>query len=90
MRGYSWGMSDADPAARGGSGAVLAPGVLLVLAGVFSAVTVGCLVLVAVDLMVGRPVSGDLYVAGLNGVLAAIFWVWRVRARRRGPGSAVR
>jgi hypothetical protein len=83
-------MSDADPAGQGGSGAVVSPKVLLVLAMVFSAVTLGCFVLVAVDLTVGRPVSGDLYVAGLNGVLAVVFWVWRTRSLRRDAGSAPR
>lgn len=83
-------MSDADPAARGGRGAVLTPKVLLVLAGVFSAVTLGCLVLVTVDLMVGRRVAGDLYMAGLNAILAAIFRAWFLRSRARGSGAGPR
>jgi hypothetical protein len=95
MRRYSWGMSNADRAARDGSGKAspaggLPPKVLLVLAGVFSAAALGCLVLIGVDLSIGRPVSGDLFIGGLNAILAVVFWAWFVRSRGRGPGSGPR
>ena len=53
--------------------------VFLVLAIVFSATAVGSLALVAVDLVIGRPAAGDVFIAGLNGAMAAVFWVWRAR-----------
>jgi hypothetical protein len=56
------------------------PKVLLVLAVVFSAAALGSLVLIAVDLATGRPAAGDVFIAGLNGAMAAVFWVWRSRA----------
>ena len=52
---------------------------LLVLAVVFTVSFLGMLVLVAVDLAVGRPLAGDLFVAGLNGAVAAALWALRVR-----------
>ncbi|WP_211880027.1 hypothetical protein [Pseudarthrobacter albicanus] len=85
-------MREADPAARDGNGAAggLPPKALLVLAGVFSAAALGCLVLIGVDLSIGRPASGDLFIGGLNGVLAAVFWAWFVRSRPRGAGADLR
>jgi hypothetical protein len=50
-----------------------------ILAVVFTAAAAGCLVLVALDLVIGRPAAGDLYLAGLNGVVAAVLWRWRSR-----------
>jgi hypothetical protein len=44
---------------------------------VFTAAAAGCLVLVGLDLWVGRPAAGDLYLAGLNAGIAAVFWRWR-------------
>jgi hypothetical protein len=63
------------------------PKVLLVLADVFSATALGCLVLIGMDLSIGRPVSGDLFIGGLNAILADVFWAWFVQSRGRGPGS---
>ena len=62
-------MRDADPAARDGSQTASHSGrlpsqALMVLAGVFSAAALGCLVLIGVDLSIGRPVSGDLFTGG--------------------------
>ena len=54
---------------------------LLVLAVVLSAVALGSLVLVGVDLAIGRAAAGDLFIAVLNGVMAAVFWMWRSRGR---------
>jgi len=51
----------------------------LALAIVFTAAFVGALALVAVDLVVGRPLAGDLFVAGLNGAVAAALWALRAR-----------
>jgi hypothetical protein len=62
----------------------------MVLAGVFSAAALGCLVLIGVDLSIGRPVSGDLFTGGLNAILTAVFWAWFVRSRGRGQGAGPR
>ena len=51
----------------------------LALAVVFTVAFFGALALVAVDLAVGRPLAGDLFVAGLNGAVAAALWVFRAR-----------
>jgi hypothetical protein len=78
-------MSDADPASVGAReharAALLPRRVLLVLAVVFSAVALGLLVLVGVDLAIGRPVRGHVFMAGLNGEMATVFWMWRSRGR---------
>lgn len=63
------------------NGEALPRRVLLVLAVVFSAVAVGSLALVCVDLAIGRPAAGDVFIAGLNGAMAAVFWLWRSRWR---------
>ena len=83
---YSEGMSDADPSRTNGRAArpgraVLPRKVLLVLAVVFSGVAVGSLVLVGVDLAIGRAAAGDLFISVLNGATAAVFWLWRSRGR---------
>ena len=77
-------MNDADHTGTNGrvgrpGGAWFSPKVLLVLAVIFSAAAAGCIVLVAVDVAIGRPVAGDAFVAGLNGCMAAVFWIWRSR-----------
>jgi len=78
-------MSDADPASAGAReharAAVLPRRVLLVLAVVFSAVALGSLLVVGVDLAIGRAPAGDVFIAGLNGAMAAVFWMWRARRR---------
>ena len=51
----------------------------LAMAVVFTAAFLGALALVAVDLAVGRPLAGDLFVAGLNGAVAAALWALRAR-----------
>ncbi|SEQ79956.1 tetratricopeptide repeat protein [Arthrobacter sp. OV608] len=61
--------------------------ILLVVAVVFSTAALGCIVLIGLDLSVGRPISGDLLIGGVNGILAVVFWVWHVRSRRRRPGA---
>jgi hypothetical protein len=55
---------------------VFLPRSLLIVAVIFSFATLGALVLVVVDLAVGRPVAGDLFIAGLNGAAAVVFWKW--------------
>ncbi|MFM9432937.1 hypothetical protein ACFDR8_003856 [Arthrobacter sp. MP_2.3] len=78
-------MSETEPdslAAREKARAAVLPlRVLLVLAVVFSAVAVGSLVLVGVDIAVGRSAGGDVFIAGLNAVMATVFWRWRSRGR---------
>lgn len=44
----------------------------LIVAVVFSFAALGALVLVVVNLAVGRPVAGDLFIAGLNGAAAVV------------------
>ena len=58
---------------------MLLPRMLLIGAVIFSVVFLGALALVAVDLTVGRPLAGDLFVAGLNGAVAAALWALRAR-----------
>jgi hypothetical protein len=53
-----------------------------VLAVVFSVAAGASVVLVAVDLIVGRPAAGDIYIAVLNSAVAAACW-WMASASRR-------
>lgn len=41
---------------------------------VFTVAAVGSMVLVAVDVTVGRPASGDVFIAFLNGLTAVMLW----------------
>jgi len=54
-----------------------------ILALIFTAAAAGCWVLVAVDLVVGRPAGGDVFIAALNTVAAAAFWWMAVTSRQR-------
>lgn len=54
---------------------------LLVLTVFFSAVVLGSLVLAGIDLAIGRPAAGDLFIAGLNGAMATVFWTWQSQRR---------
>ena len=47
---------------------------LRLLAVVFTIAAVGSLALVVTDLLIGRPPAGDLFIAGLNAVAAAVLW----------------
>lgn len=47
---------------------------LRILAVVFTVAAVGSLALVAVDLIVGRPAAGDVFIAVLNSVVAVVLW----------------
>jgi len=58
---------------------MLLPRMLLIGVVIFSVVFLGALALVAVDLVTGRPLAGDLFVAGLNGAVAAAPWALRAR-----------
>jgi hypothetical protein len=46
------------------------------LAVVFTVAAVGSVALVAVDLIVGRPAAGDLFIAFLNSLAAVGLWQW--------------
>lgn len=48
--------------------------VLRILAVVFTVAAVGSVALVAVDLMIGRPAAGDVFIAVLNSVVAVVLW----------------
>jgi hypothetical protein len=52
-------------AVRGGAG-MESPRVLRVLAVVFTVAAAGALVLVVLDLVIGRPAAGDVFIAVLN------------------------
>jgi hypothetical protein len=41
---------------------------------VFTVAAIGSVVLVAVDLLVGRPAAGDLFIAFLNSLTAVGLW----------------
>ena len=49
-------------------------GVLRILVVVFGLAAAGSLVLVAVDLLIGRPAAGDVFVAVLNSFVALVLW----------------
>jgi anti-sigma-K factor RskA len=61
-----------------------------VLTVVFTVAAAGSLVLVIADLLVGRPAAGDVFIAALNSLAAAVLWhrfarAGRDRARRGNP-----
>jgi hypothetical protein len=72
-----WGMENVEPDRGRRHRAAWHGKAAAVLAVVFTAAAAGCLVLVVLDLWVGRPAAGDLYLAGLNAGIAAVFWRWR-------------
>ena len=47
---------------------------LWILAVVFTVATTGYLVLVALDLVIGRPAAGDIFIAFLNSLVALVLW----------------
>ncbi|MFT4470862.1 hypothetical protein ACMX2H_13235 [Arthrobacter sulfonylureivorans] len=44
------------------------------LAVVFTVAAGGALALVILDLFIGRPIAGDLFILTLNSLAAAVFW----------------
>ncbi|KSU70057.1 hypothetical protein AS031_18590 [Pseudarthrobacter enclensis] len=62
-----------DPAARAGR----PYGFLRILGVVFVLAAAGSLVLVAADLLIGRPATGDVFIAILNSFVALVLWRWR-------------
>ncbi|WP_041653747.1 hypothetical protein [Pseudarthrobacter phenanthrenivorans] len=75
-----------DPAPRPGhssdarrASAWLSPRTWRVLAVVFTVAALGSVALVAVDLAVGRPAAGDLFITFLNGLAAVILWMFARR-----------
>ena len=60
---------------RAGRGAGLdSPRVLRVLAVVFTVAAAGALALVVLDLVIGRPAAGDVFIAILNALAAFVLW----------------
>ena len=51
------------------------PRVLRFLAVVFTVAAAGSLVLVVLDLVIGRPAAGDIFITVLNALAA--LWLWR-------------
>ncbi|WP_431230833.1 hypothetical protein [Paenarthrobacter nicotinovorans] len=47
---------------------------LRLLAVVFTIAAAGSLLLVATDLLIDRPAAGDLFIAFLNALAAAVLW----------------
>lgn len=47
---------------------------LRLLAVVFTIAAVGSLLLVATDLLIGRPPAGDLFVTCLNALASGVLW----------------
>ena len=72
-------MADEQPATGGVRWPSRRP--MKVLALVFTGAAIGSVVLVAVDLVVGRPAAGDLFIAFLNGLAAVA--LWRLSSERR-------
>lgn len=71
-----------DPAPRPGhnsearrASAWMSPRTWRVLGVVFTVAALGSVVLVVVDLVVGRPAAGDLFIVFLNGLAAVILWM---------------
>jgi hypothetical protein len=66
-----------------GRGAGLgSPRVLRVLAVVFTLAAAGALALVVLDLFIGRPAAGDVFITVLNALAAFLLWR-RVLAQAR-------
>ena len=57
----------------------MSPRTCRVLAVVFTVVALGSVLLVVVDLLVGRPAAGDLFIVFLNGLAAVILWMFARR-----------
>ncbi|TLM83659.1 hypothetical protein FDW83_09375 [Pseudarthrobacter sp. NamE2] len=53
-----------------------------VLAVMFSVAAIGSVVLVVVDLVLGRPAAGDLFIAFLNSLAAVALWRLGSETRR--------
>lgn len=49
------------------------------LAVLFTVAAAASLVLVAIDLFIGRPAAGDLFIAGLNALAAVVLWRFVVK-----------
>ncbi|KUM36475.1 cell shape-determining protein MreD [Paenarthrobacter nitroguajacolicus] len=54
---------------------------LRLLAVVFTVTASASLVLVAVDLLIGRPAAGDLFITFLNALVAGLLWRWTYKPR---------
>jgi len=62
-----------------------------ILAVMFTVAAAGSVVLVVVDLIVGRSAAGDLFIAFLNSLAAvALWWLSSVEERKRQSASTVR
>lgn len=56
--------------------------ILRVLVVVFTAAAVASLILVAIDVAVGRPAAGDVFIASLNCLAAGVLWRVTRQAKR--------
>ena len=70
------------PGGKQGAGYRPPARLLRVLAVVFSVATGLSLVSVGLDLFIGRPAAGDLFIAALNTVAAVMLWRWDKASRR--------
>ena len=57
-----------------GAGMEESPRVLKFLAVVFTVAAAGSLTLVALDLVIGRPAAGDIFITVLNALAAFLLW----------------
>lgn len=64
-------------------------GALRILAAVFTFAAVGSLALVVVDLIVGRPASGDVFITVLNSFVAMVLWRQCLNTRGYDKGTHV-
>ncbi|WP_223987917.1 hypothetical protein [Arthrobacter sp. NicSoilB8] len=65
---------DGSPGRAGHRAGLDSPRVLRVLAVVFTATASGALALVVLDLVIGRPAAGDLFITALNTLAAFVLW----------------
>jgi hypothetical protein len=65
---------DGRPGRAGYGGGLDSPGVLRVLAVVFTIAAAGALALVVLDLVIARPAAGDVFISVLNGLAAFVLW----------------
>ena len=65
---------DARPGRAGHGAGLDSPRVLRVLAVVFTVAAAGALALVVLDLVIGRPAAGDVFISVLNTLAAFVLW----------------
>lgn len=67
-----------DPVSRPNRASVI----LRVLVALFTAASIGSLILVVIDVAIGRPAAGDVFIASLNCLAAGVLWRLACRGER--------